>query len=82
MINKIRRSFSIIQQINERKTEFGNVNPKILSFVGRNIYKNPNHPLGILKGLLERDFQGFKVFDSFNPIVTVKEVCYLNMVEF
>ena len=38
------------------KNEYGNVNDKIISYLGKNIYKDPNHPLGIIKHKIEDFF--------------------------
>ena len=64
------------------KNGHGNVSEKIISYLGRNIYKDPNHPLGIIKHKIEDFFSNannlalntnhqYKIYDSFNPIVTI-----------
>ena len=37
------------EQILKNKTEFGNVTDKIISYVGKDLYKQNTHPLGIIK---------------------------------
>lgn len=31
------------------KTDYGNVTPKIAELADRKLYKNPSHPIGIIK---------------------------------
>ncbi|VEU22279.1 DEKNAAC103296 [Brettanomyces naardenensis] len=52
-----------------------NATPQILNLVGRDLYKDPNHPVGILKSLVENRFNGldYTFYDDFNPVVSTYE---------
>ncbi|GAA6018090.1 hypothetical protein JCM11491_003314 [Sporobolomyces phaffii] len=50
-----------------------NVTPTILSKLNRNLHLDPNHPLGILRTLIESHFSTFKHLNSLSPIVTVEQ---------
>ncbi|QPG75031.1 hypothetical protein FOA43_002371 [Brettanomyces nanus] len=52
-----------------------NATPQILNLVGRDLYKNPDHPVGILKNLVEKRFQGldYTFYDDFKPVVSTYE---------
>ena len=74
--------------------EYSNVSSKITDSIGLNIYKNKNHPLGILTELIKDFFadenklkskdlnldkiQQFKIFNDFSPIVDVKD-CFKDL---
>ncbi|KAI8923428.1 hypothetical protein BC831DRAFT_471269 [Entophlyctis helioformis] len=52
-----------------------NVSPSILSKTERRLHLEPNHPLGILKGMIEQHLAKtepgiYKIVDSMNPVVT------------
>lgn len=60
-----------------------NVTPKIHSYVGRNIYAQPNHPLSIVRQQIVNYFYKafvnakgnpqFSVFDGLHPVVSVAQ---------
>ncbi|QOU20505.1 hypothetical protein BRETT_005163 [Brettanomyces bruxellensis] len=52
-----------------------NVTPGILSLVGRDLYKDPNHPVGILRKIVEDQFEEpeYTKFDDFEPVVSTYE---------
>ncbi|GAA5897958.1 phenylalanine--tRNA ligase [Sporobolomyces salmoneus] len=50
-----------------------NVPPTILSKLDRNLHLDPNHPLGILRTLIESHFSTFEHLNSLSPIVTVEQ---------
>ncbi|GAA5948520.1 hypothetical protein JCM3765_004909 [Sporobolomyces pararoseus] len=50
-----------------------NVTPTILSKLNRNLHLDPNHPLGILRTLIESHFSTFNHLNSLSPIVTVEQ---------
>lgn len=54
--------------------EFTNVRPSILSHLSRNIYLQPNHPIAIVRSLIENHFgSSFVPITSLPPIVTPKQ---------
>ncbi|KAL0484958.1 phenylalanyl tRS [Acrasis kona] len=57
--------------------KYDNITPKINEKIGRNIFLKPNHPINIIKTLVEQHFlksqPDFKVFDSFHPKVSTKQ---------
>ncbi|ODV86550.1 hypothetical protein CANARDRAFT_175418 [[Candida] arabinofermentans NRRL YB-2248] len=55
--------------------EWTNATPRILDLVGRNLYKDPDHPIGILRDLIEKRFEGlgYTFYSDFKPIVSVFE---------
>lgn len=55
--------------------EWTNVTPGILNLVGRDLYKNPNHPVGILRKLFQNKLQGsdYTFYDDFKPVVSTYE---------
>lgn len=65
------------------RDEWTNVTPKVLSFIGRNIYSQPGHPLYLVKqrivNYMYKRFIGrrgnplFAVFDDLSPVVTVAQ---------
>uniref|UniRef100_H2ZQD5 Phenylalanine--tRNA ligase, mitochondrial n=1 Tax=Ciona savignyi TaxID=51511 RepID=H2ZQD5_CIOSA len=50
--------------------EWTNITPKILSYVGRNLHTQKDHPIYIVK---EVNLPLFAVFDNLSPVVTVKQ---------
>lgn len=52
--------------------EWTNVPPLILALTNRQLHQNPNHPIGILRDLIEKDFKGlgYTFYNNFRPIVT------------
>lgn len=52
--------------------EWTNVPPLILALTDRQLHQNPNHPIGILRDLIEKDFKGlgYTFYNNFRPIVT------------
>lgn len=47
-----------------------NITPAIIEKLGRNLYLQPAHPLGILRALTEAHFRDFTAHSGFSPIVT------------
>ena len=41
----------------ELKTPYGNISDKMISYIGRDLYRDPNHPLGIIKIKIEDFFE-------------------------
>lgn len=52
--------------------EWTNVPPQILALTERQLHQNPNHPIGILRDLIERNFKGlgYTFYNDFRPGVT------------
>lgn len=52
--------------------EWTNVPPLILSLTERQLHQDPNHPIGILRDLIEKNFQGlgYTFYNDFRPTVT------------
>lgn len=52
--------------------EWTNVPSQILALTDRQLHQNPNHPIGILRDLIETNFQGlgYTFYNNFRPIVT------------
>lgn len=74
-----------------QRDEFCNVSTKITDMIGMNLYKQPNHPLGILSNSIKTFFLNdstpksqinakdtFKIYDSLSPIVDVKD-CFKDL---
>lgn len=60
----------------EFKTDdWTNVPPYILELTKRQLHQNPNHPIGILKDLIETKFKtlGYTFYNDFKPAVTTYE---------
>ncbi|GAA5829083.1 hypothetical protein JCM3766R1_003927 [Sporobolomyces carnicolor] len=55
------------------RDDHSNVTPTILSKLERNLHLDPNHPLGILRTLIESHFSTFEHLNSLSPIVTVEQ---------
>lgn len=55
------------------RDDYSNVTPTILSKLNRNLHLDPNHPLGILRTLIESHFSSFTHLNSLSPIVTVEQ---------
>lgn len=55
--------------------EWTNTPPFILELTKRQLHRNPDHPIGILKELIERKFKGlgYTYFSDFPPVVTTFE---------
>uniref|UniRef100_H2ZQD4 Phenylalanine--tRNA ligase, mitochondrial n=1 Tax=Ciona savignyi TaxID=51511 RepID=H2ZQD4_CIOSA len=63
--------------------EWTNITPKILSYVGRNLHTQKDHPIYIVKEAIVQHFYSsyvksrgvplFAVFDNLSPVVTVKQ---------
>lgn len=52
--------------------EWTNVPPLILNLTGRQLHQDPNHPIGILRDLIESNFKGlgYTFYNDFRPTVT------------
>lgn len=52
--------------------EWTNIPPFILELTKRQLHQDPNHPVGILRDLIERNFQGlgYTFYNDFKPAVT------------
>ncbi|KAG0655778.1 phenylalanyl-tRNA synthetase alpha subunit, mitochondrial [Monosporozyma unispora] len=54
--------------------EFTNVTPSILSHLNKQLHLNENHPIGILRELIEKKMNSvdnaFTTFNNFKPVVT------------
>lgn len=65
------------------KDDWTNVTPKISSYIGRNIYAKPNHPISIVRQQIVNYFYKtfvnskgnpqFSVFDALHPVVSVHQ---------
>lgn len=53
--------------------DYTNVTPTIASKIGRNIHLEPNHPIGILRKMIESHFSTFEAINALSPIVTVEK---------
>lgn len=55
--------------------EWTNVPPFILELTKRQLHQDPNHPIGILRDLVEHNFQGmgYTFFKNMEPVVTTAE---------
>ncbi|ODQ63566.1 phenylalanyl-tRNA synthetase [Nadsonia fulvescens var. elongata DSM 6958] len=55
--------------------EWTNATPTILSLTDRKLHKQPNHPLGILRNLIETKFEGmgYTYYNDFEPVVSTHE---------
>ena len=47
-----------------------NITSAIIDKVGRNLYMNPTHPLGILQNLISSHFHNFNIMVGLPPVVT------------
>lgn len=58
-----------------RTDDWTNVPPFIMELTKRKLHQNPDHPVGILKELVEKNFNGlgYTFFNDFKPVVTVRE---------
>lgn len=58
-------------------SEFTNVTPSILSHLNKNLHLKPNHPIGILRELIEKKLNtvdnAFLPYNNFKPVVTKYE---------
>lgn len=52
--------------------EWTNIPPSILALTDRQLHQNPNHPIGILRDLIESNFKGlgYTFYNDFRPTVT------------
>ncbi|GAA5868120.1 hypothetical protein JCM5296_001949 [Sporobolomyces johnsonii] len=55
------------------RDDYTNVTPTILSKLDRSLHLNPQHPIGILRTLIESHFHDFTHLNSLSPIVTVQQ---------
>ena len=55
--------------------EWTNVPPFILELTKRQLHQDPNHPIGILRDLIETNFRdmGYTFYNDFKPVVTTYE---------
>ncbi|ODV80452.1 phenylalanyl-tRNA synthetase [Suhomyces tanzawaensis NRRL Y-17324] len=55
--------------------EWTNVPPYILELTKRQLHQNPNHPIGILRDLIQSNFKdlGYTFYNNFKPAVTTVE---------
>ncbi|ORY93525.1 hypothetical protein BCR43DRAFT_497084 [Syncephalastrum racemosum] len=50
-----------------------NVSPTVLSRMNRNLHLQPQHPISIIRQLIESHFTGFKTFNDLSPIVSTRQ---------
>ncbi|KIM23728.1 hypothetical protein M408DRAFT_251866 [Serendipita vermifera MAFF 305830] len=63
-----------VNGVRYQRDEFTNVRPSILSHLSRNIYLQPNHPIAIVRSLIENHFgSSFTPITSLPPIVTPRQ---------
>ncbi|GME86293.1 unnamed protein product [Ambrosiozyma monospora] len=64
-----------VQDQTFKTDEWTNATPRILELVGRDLHNDPNHPIGILRDLIETRFQnmGYTFYGDFKPVVSVYE---------
>ncbi len=55
--------------------EWTNVTPTIIGLTERKLHKNPDHPIGIIKSLIEHRFAGpeYTFYNDFEPVVSKYE---------
>ncbi|KAI9497314.1 phenylalanyl-tRNA synthetase [Zychaea mexicana] len=58
---------------NYKKDAWTNVSPTTLSRVNRKLHLHPQHPISIIRQLIESHFHDFKPFNEFSPVVTTKQ---------
>ncbi|KAI7849820.1 phenylalanyl-tRNA synthetase [Circinella umbellata] len=56
-----------------KKDKWTNVSPTTLSRVNRKLHLHPQHPISIIRQLIESHFHDFKTFHEISPIVTTKQ---------
>ncbi|KAI8144099.1 phenylalanyl-tRNA synthetase [Fennellomyces sp. T-0311] len=56
-----------------KKDAWTNVSPTTLSRVNRKLHLHPQHPISIIRQLIESHFHDFKPFSEFSPVVTTKQ---------
>lgn len=61
-----------LDNITYKTDEWTNVPPYILELTKRQLHRNPNHPIGILNDLIQRNFHGlgYTFYNDFKPTVT------------
>jgi phenylalanyl-tRNA synthetase alpha chain len=76
---------SVIELNNDKyeSDDYSNLTPKILSYIGKNVHLQKNHPLSLIRQRITNYFYKeytspkgtplFSVYDSLNPIVTAKQ---------
>lgn len=76
---------SVIELNNDKyeSDDYTNLTPKILSYIGKNVHLQKNHPLSLIRQRITNYFYKeyanpkgtplFSVYDSLNPIVTAKQ---------
>lgn len=64
-----------IGQKSYQTDEWTNVTPSILALTERSLHLQPNHPIGILRELVEKKFTGlgYTFYNNFKPVVTTFE---------
>lgn len=64
-----------VGDIQYQTDEWTNVPPFILELTKRQLHQNPDHPIGILRDLIERNFKGlgYTYYSDFKPVVTTYE---------
>ncbi|KAJ9065862.1 phenylalanyl-tRNA synthetase alpha subunit, mitochondrial, variant 3 [Entomophthora muscae] len=55
------------------KDDYTNVTPTILGKIGENLHNVPSHPLCLLKERIHACLEGFTHYDSFSPVVKVRD---------
>ncbi|GAA5872936.1 hypothetical protein JCM16303_006884 [Sporobolomyces ruberrimus] len=63
----------VLNGVSYPRDDHSNATPTILSKLDRNLHLDPNHPLGILRSLIESHFSTFTHLNSLSPIVTVEQ---------
>lgn len=56
--------------------EWTNIPPFLIELTKRQLHQNPNHPIGILRELIEKNFRGsgeYTFYNDFKPVVTKYE---------
>lgn len=63
----------VINDVKYKTDEWTNIPPFLLDLTKRELHNNPNHPIGILRDLIERNFLEdgkYTFYSDFKPVVT------------
>ncbi|KAI8968022.1 phenylalanyl-tRNA synthetase [Mycotypha africana] len=70
---EIRSNATVINGQEIPTDSWTNVTPTVLAKINRKLHLQPQNPISIIRQLIESNFQNFKTFNTYSPIVTTKQ---------
>ncbi|AOW03055.1 hypothetical protein B0I72DRAFT_114393 [Yarrowia lipolytica] len=71
----IRHQSTLVDGKKHAVDEWTNITPTISSLIGRNLHLQDSHPVGIIRSIIEKRFEGmgYTAYNNFHPVVSKHE---------